>query len=147
MPVRAMPAAIENRFCSAIPMLKNRFGNASMNGITSVYFDKSAERATTSGLRRPSAISALPNGASVMFRGEFSYALLLTGHPCGLRPITGRHSVLQTLSRILPNHRARFGRNALFHASPGLEGLFREWYAARWHAALPRLPGPNAGHR
>src|ERR1700722_3039931 len=75
-----MPAAIENRFCSAIPMLKNRCGNTLMKGITSVYFDKSADRATTSGLRRPSATSACPNGASVMLRGEFSNVLLFTIH-------------------------------------------------------------------
>src|ERR1700733_13898366 len=138
MPVRAIPAAIENRFCSAIPMLKKRFGNASMNGITSVYFDKSAERATTSGLRLPSAISALPNGASVMFRGESSYALLFTGHLALL---------LRTLSRISPNHRARFGRSAPFRASPSLEDHFREWYAARWRAAPPQPRGPNARRR
>src|SRR5262245_51982782 len=78
MPVLAIPAAMAKRFCSAIPMLKNRSGNAWMNGMRSVYFDRSADSATTSGLRRARSMRALPNGASIVARGGVCAFPLLT---------------------------------------------------------------------
>src|SRR5207253_209674 len=89
-------------FASAIPTWKNRFGNVSANGSTSVYFDRSAESTTTSSRRRPSSTSAVAKGASTS-----GGATALIGHP----PMANERVEGVWGNREVPPHREEGGGN------------------------------------
>src|SRR5207253_1724850 len=109
-------------FASAIPTWKNRFGNVSANGSTSVYFDRSAESTTTSSRRRPSSTSAVAKGASTS-----GGATALIGHP----PMADERVEGAWGNREVPPHRQEGGGNV---GEPWVPPRER---AKRWHEAGP----------
>src|SRR4029078_12993651 len=83
-PSIASPAAIPNRFCSAMPTWMKRSGKASMNRLVFDDVFRSASKTTTSARSRPSSTRAAANASRSSGREPASLAaiegLLGDGH-------------------------------------------------------------------
>ncbi len=146
-PVLARPPAMPIMFCSAIPTWKKRSGNVAANGATSVYFDRSADRTTSSGRRRPNSTIAEAKGASTSGAVDGSLTTRLAKLDVGI--VAANDELLYDCKMPLPSncldgldrpevaqrHACRLGRNVRAHS--GRRNIGTGWAPVDWASARP----------